>query len=84
VKFKGEVISLIKLLQLLRHHNVTVPINEEAFLDEVFYQKQSSAQSCEGRCFLEERSDPKWCYCDKDCKTWGDCCLDSRAVSWLK
>ena len=78
MKFKGEVISLIKELQLFRHHNVTIPMDEKAFLDEVFHQKKSSAQSCRGRCFLEERRryPPKWCYCDMDCKTWGDCCLD--------
>jgi len=78
VNFEDEDISLIKLLQLLRHHNVTVPINEKAFLDAVFHQKQSSAQSCARRCFLEERCryPPKWCYCDMDCKAWGDCCLD--------
>ena len=75
VKFKGEVISLIELLQLLRHRNVTVPKNKQAFLKALILQKQSSAQSCEGICFLEERSDPTWCYCDTDCKAWGDCCL---------
>ena len=44
MKCKGEVISLIKQLQLFRHHKVTVPMDEKAFLDEVFHQKKSSAQ----------------------------------------
>ena len=76
VKYKGEFFSLKKLLQLLRHHNITVPPNERSFLREVLNQKQSQAQSCRGRCFMKERSDAKRCYCDNECKTWGDCCLD--------
>ena len=75
MKLKGEIISLKKLLQILHRLNTSVP-EERRFLDALFHEKQSSAQSCDGRCFLEERSDPKWCYCDMGCKAWGDCCLD--------
>ena len=46
MKFKREIISLKKLLQLLRQHKIYVP-QEGRFLDAVFYEKQSSAQSCE-------------------------------------
>ena len=75
VKFKNENVSLKNLLKLLRQHNITVP-QEKRFLDAVIRANRSSDQSCKGRCFLEERSEAKWCYCDKTCKTWGDCCLD--------
>ncbi|KAL9970846.1 hypothetical protein ACROYT_G023297 [Oculina patagonica] len=49
---------------------------EEVLLRAVLWQKDYSQQSCEGRCFLEERREEKPCYCDKACKTFSDCCLD--------
>ena len=76
MKYKGETYSLRNLFKILRRHNITVPQNEKDFLREALSQKQLTAQSCEGRCFLEERSDAKECYCDMACKSWGDCCLD--------
>lgn len=76
VKFKGEIISFIELLKSLRLLNASVPKNENVLLSAVFQLNGSSAHSCKGRCFLEERSATKWCYCDKACQAWGDCCLD--------
>ena len=75
VRFKGETISLKNVTQLLRQHNITLP-EEGKFLAAVLEQKNSSVQSCEGRCFAEERGEKKTCFCDKLCKILGDCCLD--------
>ncbi|KAL9970848.1 hypothetical protein ACROYT_G023299 [Oculina patagonica] len=75
VKFKGQIISWKNISQLLRQHNITVP-DEGAALRAVLQQKDSSTQSCEGRCLLEERRERKPCYCDEACKTFSDCCLD--------
>ncbi|KAL9970851.1 hypothetical protein ACROYT_G023302 [Oculina patagonica] len=76
VKFKGEIISWRKISQLLRQHNITVPQEKHLFAA-VLKQKSSSAQSCRGRCFLDERKTPyKTCFCDKACKAFSDCCLD--------
>ena len=61
VKFKGEIISWKNLTDLLRQHNITIP-QENEVLAEVLQQKDSSAQSCQGRCFMDERSDEKRCY----------------------
>ena len=76
MKFKGGVVSLRNLLYQLQHHNITVPYNTRAFVHEVLNQKRSSSQSCNGRCFMDERGNAKLCHCDTGCKTWGDCCLD--------
>lgn len=77
VKYKGEVLSLKKLLGLLSDYNISVPQNEDSFFNEVINkQTSSSIQSCNGRCFKDERTISKTCYCDKACITWGDCCLD--------
>lgn len=78
VKFKGQFISWKNISQLLRQHNITVP-HEGVLLRAVLQQKDYSPQSCEGRCFLEERREEKPCYCDKACKTFSDCCLDFYA-----
>lgn len=75
VKFKGEIFSWKNFSHLLRQHNITVP-QERDVLAEVLRQKDSSSQSCQGRCFLDERSDEKSCYCDQACQTFSDCCLD--------
>ena len=75
MKFKGEVISLRNISKLLRQHNITLP-DETMFFKEVHKQKNSRAQSCERRCFRGEIRKDKICYCDKACKTLGDCCLD--------
>jgi len=75
VKFKGEVLSWKNLTDELRQHNITIP-QESDVVAEVLRQKDSSAQSCEGRCLIDERSGEKGCYCDKACKTYSDCCLD--------
>ena len=48
MKLKREIISLKKLFQILHRHNISVP-QERRFLDALFHEKQSSAQSCEGR-----------------------------------
>ena len=76
MKFKGRVVSLRKHLDQLQHHNITVPYDTKDFVHIVLKQKQSKPQSCNGRCFMDERGSAKSCYCDTDCKTWGDCCLD--------
>ena len=77
VKYKGEVLSLKKLLGLLSDYNISVPQNEDSFFNEVINKQMSSRiQSCNGRCFIDERTVSKTCYCDKACITWGDCCLD--------
>lgn len=56
-----------------------LPVNTQSFLEKVADQKNSSQQSCQGRCFIDERSDAVMsCYCDKDCKKWGDCCWDFK------
>ncbi|XP_022800965.1 uncharacterized protein LOC111338715, partial [Stylophora pistillata] len=39
-------------------------------------QKNSSAQSCGGRCYIGERQQSKSCYCDRVCETFGNCCID--------
>ena len=75
VKFKGQLISWRNLSQLLHQHNITVP-REQAVLNTVLREKDSSAQSCEGRCFVEERRRKKTCFCDKACEIFSDCCLD--------
>ena len=75
VKFKGELISWRNLSQLLHQHNITVP-REQAVLNTVLREKDSSAQSCKGRCFVEERRQKKTCFCDKACERLSDCCLD--------
>lgn len=75
VKFKGEIFSWKNLTELLRQHNITIP-QESEVLAEVLQQKDFSDQSCQGRCFMDERSDEKRCYCDKACKAYSDCCLD--------
>lgn len=75
MKFKGEIFSWKNLTDMLRQYNITIP-QENEVLAEVLQQKDSSAQSCQGRCFMDERSEEKTCYCDKACKTFGDCCLD--------
>ncbi|XP_068690966.1 uncharacterized protein [Montipora foliosa] len=78
VNYKGKVVSFKALLQELLKNNVKLPVNTQDFLNAVIGQKNSSDQSCQGRCSKEERSGnaTKSCYCDKDCKAWGDCCLD--------
>ena len=77
VKYKGEVLSLKKLLGLLSDYNISVPQNEDSFFNEVINKQTSSRiQSCNGRSFKDERTVSKTCYCDKACITWGDCCLD--------
>lgn len=75
MKFKGEIFSWKNLTDMLRQYNITIP-QENEVLAEVLQQKDSSAQSCQGRSFMDERSEEKTCYCDKACKTFGDCCLD--------
>ena len=80
LKYKGQDVSLKTLLQKLLKNNVILPVNTQIFLEKVANQKNSSQQSCQGRCFIEERSDAVMsCYCDKDCKKWGDCCWDFKA-----
>lgn len=75
LKYKGQDVSLRTLLK----SNVILPVNTQIFLEKVADQKNSSQQSCQGRCFLDERSDAVMsCYCDKDCKKWGDCCWDFK------
>ena len=78
VNYKGKVVSFKALLQEILKNNVKLPVNTQDFLNAVIGQKNSSDQSCQGRCSKEERSGnaTKSCYCDKDCKAWGDCCLD--------
>ncbi|KAL9970849.1 hypothetical protein ACROYT_G023300 [Oculina patagonica] len=52
---------------------------EGEILATVLKEKNFSSQSCQGRCFLEKRKENlgyKTCFCDKACKTVGDCCLD--------
>ena len=75
MKFKGEIFSWKNLTDMLRQHNITIP-QENEVLAEVIKQKNSSAQSCLGRCFMDERREEKTCYCDEACKTFSDCCLD--------
>ena len=75
VKFKGEIFSWKNLTDQPRQHNITIP-QESDVLAEVLQQKDSSDQSCQGRCFTDERSAEKSCYCDKACKRFSDCCLD--------
>ena len=76
VKFKGEMFSWKNLSQLLRQHNITVP-QEKDLLAAVVQQKTSRDQSCQDRCFLDERKYlHKTCFCDVACKTFSDCCLD--------
>ena len=76
VKFKGEILSWRNLTKLLRYHNVTIP-DEGSILHAVLQDKNSRDQSCERRCFLDERRfRHKTCFCDKACRTFGDCCLD--------
>ena len=88
VKFKSEIFSWKNFSQLLRQHNITLP-HENDILAAVLEQKNSSAQSCQGRCFMDERTDilhSKTCFCDKACITFRDCCLDFhlRYVSQLE
>lgn len=76
VKWRGEMLSWKNLSQLLHQHNITLP-QEENVLAAVLQLKNSSVQSCQGRCFLNERRhDNKTCFCDKPCKLLSDCCLD--------
>ena len=75
VKFKGEVISLRNISKLLHQQNITLP-NEKEFFRVILQQKNSTAQSCRGRCYVGERQRCKKCYCDKVCETFGDCCFD--------
>ena len=76
VRFKGEIFSLRNFTKLLRHHNITVP-DEGSILHAVLRDKNSRDQSCEHRCFLDERrSRHNTCFCDKACRAFGDCCLD--------
>ena len=76
VKFKGETFSWKNLTKLLRQYNVTVP-DEGSILRAVLREKNSRDQSCKHRCFLDERRfRHKTCFCDKACRTFGDCCLD--------
>jgi len=73
VKWRGEIFSWKNLSQLLRQQNLIVP----QVLAEVLQQKNSSVQSCQGRCFFDERRFLyNTCFCDKACRTFGDCCLD--------
>lgn len=76
IKWRGEMYSWKNLSQLLHQHNITLPQEEKVF-SAVLQQKNSSAQSCKGRCFLNERRHPNMaCFCDKPCKLLSDCCLD--------
>ena len=75
VKFQGRNVSLTSLIERLRNLNIT-PFQTEDFLKNVNNHKHLRTHSCEGRCYFEERSHSKTCYCDLACVSWGDCCLD--------
>ena len=75
MKFQGRNVSLISLVQRLHNLNIT-PFHIEEILKNVNNHKHLRTQSCEGRCYVEERSHSKTCYCDLPCVSWGDCCLD--------
>lgn len=72
VKFKGKELRWKKLL---RQHNVPLRY-KNAVLAAVLEQKNSTFQSCKGRCFGDERKHDKTCFCDMACKILRDCCLD--------
>ena len=74
MKFQGRNVSLTSLVQRLHNLNIT-PFQIEEILKNVNH-KHLRTQSCEGRCYVEERSHSKTCYCDLPCVSWGDCCLD--------
>ena len=75
MKFQGRNVSLISLIERLRNLNITT-FQIKDFLENVIKHKHSRTHSCEGRCYVEERSHSKTCYCDLACVSWGDCCLD--------
>ena len=81
VEFKGKKIRLKKLL---RQHKMPLG-KRNAVLAAVLEEKDSTLQSCKGRCFGDERKHSKTCYCDMACKTFRDCCLDFHLrYVWVK